>query len=158
VKPLSEALTDLGTRVKRLEDSIASMREKNDARLQARREELEAWIDRETNEVKPTTAEGEDGFRSRWSDTKAALERQFEVMRTDFNKRRARLVEKNAEQAALDAERDAVAALTLASRCVDAAEWAVVRAELIRTEVHEGKPRSWARVTRLPRRQCLIGA
>lgn len=59
--------------------------------------------------------------RSWWSDTRASLERQLEVMRTDFNKRRIQLVEKDAERAAQDAEHDAVAAITLASHCVDAA-------------------------------------
>lgn len=138
MKPLSEALADLTNRVRRLEDSVADMREKDDARLQARREHLEAWIDHEANEVEPTAVGGEGRIRSRWSDAKSALEREFEAMRTDVNNWRDRLAEKNAEQAARDAERDAVAAITLASRCVHAAEWAVVRAELIRTDVHEG--------------------
>jgi hypothetical protein len=137
MKPLSEALTDLAAHVKRLEDSVAIAREKNHARLQARREELEDWIDREVKEVEETAAEGRGAVRSRWSDTKASLERQFEAMRTDFNKRRAQLVAKDAEQAAQDAEHDAVAAITLASHCIHAAEWAVVRAELIRTEADE---------------------
>lgn len=138
MKPLSEALVDLTARVKKLEDSVANMREKNHARMQARREELEVWIDREVKEAAQSAAESLGGIRSRWSDTKTALDRQFEMMRTDFNKRQAQLVEKDAEQAARDAEQDAVAAITLASHCIGAAEWAVVRAELIRTEAHEG--------------------
>jgi hypothetical protein len=137
MKPLSEALTDLAARVKRLEDSVAIMCEKNHARLQARREELEVWIDREVKEVGQTAAEGRGAVRSRWSDTRASLEQHFEVMRSDFNKWRTQLVDKDAEQAARDAEHDAVAAITLASHCIDTAEWAVVRAELIRTEAHE---------------------
>ena len=42
--------------------------------------------------------------------------------------------EKNAERAAEDAEDDAVVAVTLAAYCLDAAEWAVVQAELARGE------------------------
>ena len=137
MKPLSEALMDLTARVKRLEDSVAITREKNQARLQARREELEASIDREVKEVEQTAAEARGAVRSQFSDTKASLERQFEVMRSDFNKRRTQRVEKDADRAAQDAEHDAVAAIALASRCIDAAEWAVLRAELIRTEAGE---------------------
>jgi hypothetical protein len=137
MKPLPEALMGLAARVKRLEDSVAIMRDKNHARLQARHEELAASIDREVKEVEQTAAEARGAVRSWWSDTRASLERQLEVMRTDFNKRRTQLVEKDAERAAQDAEHDAVAAITLASHCVDAAELAVVRAELIRTEAGE---------------------
>jgi cell division protein FtsB len=50
MKTLSESLMDLAARVKRLEDSAAAVQEKNRAALQARREELEAAIDREKNE------------------------------------------------------------------------------------------------------------
>jgi hypothetical protein len=104
------------------------MREKNHARLQARHEELAASIDREVKEVEQTAAEARGAVWSWWSDTRASLERQLEVMRTDFNKRRPQLVEKDAERPAQPAEPHAVAAITLASHCVDAAELAVIRA------------------------------
>ena len=49
MKTLSESLMDLAGRVKRLEDSAAAVQEKNRAALEARRDELEAAIDREKN-------------------------------------------------------------------------------------------------------------
>ena len=50
-------------------------------------------------------------------------------MRADFERRHAELEQKSVERAAQSAEDDAVAAVTLAGYCLDAAEWAVVRAE-----------------------------
>jgi hypothetical protein len=55
--PLSEALMDFVARVRRLEDSAAVVREKNRAALQARREELEASIDREVKQAEETATE-----------------------------------------------------------------------------------------------------
>ena len=45
--------------------------------------------------------------------------------------------EKNAERDAEYAEYDAVVAVSLAAYCLDAAEWAVVRAELARGEADQ---------------------
>jgi hypothetical protein len=142
MKPLSESLTDLAARVKRVEDSAAAVREKNRAALQARREELDAVIEREANEFEKTMTEAREAAQTWWSDTKNAIERQIAAMRTDFQKRQAELKEKNAERAARDAEADAVAAITLAAYGLDAAEWAVVRAELARGEADELAMRS----------------
>jgi hypothetical protein len=58
-------------------------------------------------------------------------------MRADFDKWQREVKEKNAELAAEDAEEDAVAAVSLAAYCLDAAEWAVVRAELARGEAEQ---------------------
>lgn len=137
MKPLSESLMDLAARVKTLEDSAAAVRDENRAALQARREELETVIDREVKEIEKTTAEAKQAARSWWSDTKDAIERQIAAMRADFEKRHAELEQKSVERAAENAEDDAVAAVTLAGYCLDAAEWAVVRAEQTRGEANE---------------------
>jgi len=121
--PLSEALMGLAARVRRLEDSAAVVREKNRAALQARREE--------------TATEARVAVGSRWPDTKASIRRQLEAMRADVKKSQAELVEKDAERASRDADEDASAAVTLAGYCLDAAEWAVVRAELARADADE---------------------
>jgi hypothetical protein len=131
MKPLLEALMDLAARVNRLEDSAAIVREQKSAALQTRRQQLEAWIDREAEEVEQTAAGSRGAGRRRWLDTQSSVVRQFEVMRTDFDRWRAELVEGDAERSAWDAEHDALAAVTLASYCLDAAEWAMLSAELI---------------------------
>ena len=134
MKSLSESLMDLAARVKRLEDSAAAVKERNEAALQQRREELETAIDHEVEEFKRTTAEAKEAARSWWSETKGAIEGQIAAMRADFEKRQAERVQKNAERTAQSAEEDAVVATTLAAYCLDAAEWAAVRAELARGE------------------------
>jgi hypothetical protein len=142
MKPLSESLMDLAARVKRLEDSAAAVQEHNQTALHKRREELDAAIDREVKELERTTAEAKEAARSWWSDTKGSIERQITAMRADFQKRQAEHKQQNAEWAAQSAEEDAAVAATLAGYCVDAAEWAVVRAELARGEVDQLAARS----------------
>lgn len=137
MKPLSESLMDLAARVLRLEDSAAAAQGRNQAALQKRREELDAAIDREVKELERTTAEAKQAARSWWSDIKGAIERQITAMRADLQKRQAEHKQLNAEWAPQSAEEDSAVAVTLAGYCVDAAEWAVVRAELARGEADE---------------------
>ena len=137
MKTLSESLMDLAGRVKKLEDSAAAVQEKNGAALQARREELETAIEREKGDLEQATSQAKEGARSWWSDTKGSIERQIAEMRTDIEHWQAERTEKNAERAAENAEEDAVVAVTLATYCLDAAEWAPVRAELARGEADE---------------------
>jgi hypothetical protein len=134
---LSDSLMNLAARVRRLEDSAAAVREKNHAALQARREEIEAAIDREVGQLDRASTHADGTVRTWWSDTKASIDRQMAHMRADFQKRQAEIKEKNAERAAEDAEDDAVMAVNLAAYCLDAAEWAVVRAELARGEADQ---------------------
>ncbi|MGO9158684.1 hypothetical protein [Mycobacterium sp.] len=58
-------------------------------------------------------------------------------MRADFEKRHAELEQKSVERPPKTPEDDAVAAVTLAGYCLDAAEWAVVRAEQTGGEADE---------------------
>jgi len=58
-------------------------------------------------------------------------------MRSDIEDWQAERKEKDAEWAAENAAEDAVVAVTLAAYCLDAAEWAAVRAELARGEADE---------------------
>lgn len=142
MKPLSESLRDLAARVKQLDESAAAVQERNRAALQKRREKLDAAIDREVQEFDKTTAEAKYATRSWWSDTKGSIERQIAAMRVDFEKRQAEHQQHNAEGAAQAAEEDAALAVTLATYCVDAAELAVVRAELARGEADQLAVRS----------------
>jgi hypothetical protein len=76
MQKLSAALLDLASRVKRVEDSAAAVEAKNRAKLQARREELEAAIDdshvelaaaaTQAKESARTKPESTDGLTSVW--------------------------------------------------------------------------------------------
>ena len=120
---------------------------------------LEASIDRQVKETKHSADETR-GAVSTWSEIKASLEHQVAAMRADYGDC-AHLVERNPDKAARDAEQDAAAAITLASYCLDAAEWAVVRAELVRAAGHAG-PRGGTGITAMEaaklfsRRRCVF--
>ena len=137
MQKLSTALLDLASRVNRVEDSAAAVESKNRAKLQARREELEAAIDDSHSELTAAATEAKESARSKWSQAKTSIEGRVNDMRTDFAKWQAEVTEDRAEQAAEDAEYDAVVAVNLAAYCLDAAEWAVVQAELARGEADQ---------------------
>jgi len=130
VRNLSEALTDLAGRVKRVEDSAEAVQEKNRAALQSRREELEATIEQSTIEMEAAATHAKDATRGWWSKTTSSIQADFADWKADMK-------ETNAERAAEEAEDDAVVAVSLAAYCLDAAEWAVVRAELARGEADQ---------------------
>lgn len=134
MKKLSESLLDLAARVKRVEDSAAAVQERNRAALEARRGELEAAIEQEKVELEAAATTARGSARGWWSETKSSIERQIAEMRADFENWQAERKEESAERAAEDAEDDAVVAITLAGYCLDAAEWAVVRAALSRAD------------------------
>jgi hypothetical protein len=130
MRNLSDALIDLAGRVKRVEDSAEAVQEKNRAALQSRREELEAAIEESKIELEAAATQAKDATRGWWSKTTSSIQ-------ADFAEWQAEMKEKNAERAAEDAEDDAVVAVSLAAYCLDAAEWAVVRAELARGEADQ---------------------
>jgi hypothetical protein len=134
---LSDSLLGLADRVKKIENSAAAVKASNEAALQDRRRELEAEIEREAVDFDKATAEAADAVRGWWSEIRGSIEKQIAEMRTDFEKWQTEVKEKNAERDAEAAEDDAVAAVTLAGYCLDAAEWAVVRAELARGEAEQ---------------------
>ena len=113
------------------------MKARSQAALQTRREELEAAIEREVTEIENATAQAAGAAHSRWSAIKRSVENQVSEMRADFDKWQVEVKEKNGELAAEDAEVDAVAAVSIAAYCLDAAEWAVVRAELTHGEAEQ---------------------
>ena len=137
MQKLSAALLDLASRVKRVEDSAAAVEAKNREKLQARREELAAAIDESHIELAAAATQAKESTRTKWAQAKAAIEGQVDDMRADFAKWKAEIKEDRAEQEAEDAEYDAVVAVNLAAYCLDAAEWAVVQAELARDEADQ---------------------
>jgi hypothetical protein len=137
MQKLSAVLLDLASRVKRVEDSAAAVEARNRAKLQARREELEAAIDESHVELAVAAGQAKEAANGKWSKVKNSIEGRVDDMRSDFAKWQAEIKEDRAERAAEDAEYDAVVAVNLATYCLDAAEWAVVQAELARGEADQ---------------------
>ena len=137
MQKLSAALLDLAGRVKRVEDSAAAVEAQSRVKLQARREELEAAIDESHIELAAAATQAKAATRGKWSEVKNSIEGRVDEMRADFAKRQAEIKEDRAERTAENAEYDAVVAVNLAAYCLDAAEWAVVQAELARGEADQ---------------------
>ena len=137
MQKLSAALLDLASRAKRVEDSAAAVEAKNRAKLQARREELEAAIDESHIELAAAAAQAKESANGKWSKVKNSIEGRVDDMRSDFAKWQVEVKEDRAELAAEDAEYDAVVTVNLAAYCLDAEEWAVVQAELARGEADQ---------------------
>ena len=137
MQKLSAALLDLASRVKRVEDSAAAVEAKNRAKLQARREELEAAIDESHIELAAAATQAKEAANGKWSKVKNSIEGRVDEMRSDFSNWQAEIKVDRAERAAENAEYDAVVAVDLAAYCLDAAEWAVVQAELARGEADQ---------------------
>ena len=137
MKRLSESLIDLAARVKRLEDSAAAIQQNDRAVLQSRRDQLETDFEHRVEELDKSVSAAAGAARNWCSDTKNSIQRQVAAMRADFEKRQAELKERDAALAAELAEDAAALAVTLADYCVDAAEWAVVRAGLVRGQADE---------------------
>lgn len=138
---MSESLTDLAGRVKKLEDTAAATaetnrakREESTAKLQQRRQEIEQALDREAKDLQAAVAGAGDKARRSWTDVTAPVERRIEAMQADRAERKAVHEVKKAQRAADEAEEEAAATIALAAYCVNAAEYAVVHAALARAE------------------------
>jgi hypothetical protein len=137
MQKLSTALLDLASRVKRVEDSAEAVESKNRVKLQARREELEAAIDESHIELTAAATQAKEAANGKWAEVKNSIEGRVDEMRSDFADWQAEIKKDHAERVAEDAEYDAVVAVDLATYCLDAAEWAVVQAELARGEADQ---------------------
>lgn len=137
MKMLSEVLTELAGRVKRIEDSVAESAEKGQSALQDRRRELESEFDRKKSEFDAAVAQAEEAPRAWLTQARSAIDEQVSAMRAGFEQWQSDLEAKNAVRAAESAEQDAVAALSLADYVLGAAEWAAVQARLARAEADD---------------------
>ena len=127
----------LASRVKRVEDSATAVEERNRAKLRARRGELEAAIDEVDIDLAAAATQSKEVTRRKWSKVRHSIEGHVDEMRGDFARWHAEVKVGHAQMAAADAEHDAVVAVSLAAYCLDAAEWAVVQAELARGEADQ---------------------
>ncbi|WP_433566143.1 hypothetical protein ACQP1O_13500 [Nocardia sp. CA-151230] len=138
MKPLSETLTELAARVKQVEDSSDALRDKNHAALQERHRELGVALERESGELGNIGTEMRASAHRWWVEARDSLHRQIAAMRSDFDSWQAEAKEKNQEKLTHDAQADALTAVALAGYCLDAAEWAVLRAGLLAAKPLKG--------------------
>jgi len=132
VKPLSEQLLDLSQRAKKIEDSAAATRQKNQAELQRRHDQLKADIESTGKKLESSAAEAKADVRSGWADIKRRIDERLATAHAKIQERKAERDVNRAESLAKAAENDAAEAIALAVYVLDQAEFAVVTAALDR--------------------------
>jgi hypothetical protein len=134
MKPLSQQLSELSGRVKKTEDTVAAVREKNRAVLESQRAELTQSIEAGKAKASEQADAAKGQVKGGWVELRQSVERRFAEMRADADERRKERDMKKAERRADDAERDAADAIDLAAYFLDEAEYAVVDATLARAD------------------------
>ena len=132
MKRFSESVEELATRVAALEESATAAYVEDRAKLEQRRQEIEAAFDTGVDEFESDIRDAAAAGRTWWEETKASIVRPFAELRERHEKRQSEHEVKRAIRAADDAEEDAVAAIDLAAYCLNVAEYAVVDAALAR--------------------------
>jgi len=134
VKTLSDHLADLSDRSKRVEDSLAAVRDKNLELLTARRKTLHAAVVNGGEHLEDVGDDVVGKLTAPWKHARKAVERTFATIREDADQRRAHQGIAKAERQAEHAEQDAASAAALAVLVLDQTEYAVTEAVLARAE------------------------
>ena len=132
MKPLSESLEELATRVKQLEESATATFEADRSKLEQRRKEIDESIKGDVNEFDLAVREANEAGRTWWNETKASMKRPLDELRARIDKRQSEHELHRAQRQADAAEEDAAAAIAAAKYFVNVAEYSVVDATLAR--------------------------
>lgn len=137
MKALSEQLSELSERVKKVEDVVAAAREKNRARLETKRGELERSVAAGKAEVAQQVTAAQAAGREGWNALRSSLDQRFAELRAAAEKHRAEHDIHKAERRADLLEEDAADAIDLALYVLDQAEYAIVAAVIARADADE---------------------
>ena len=132
MKPLSDSLEKLATRVKVLEDSATAGFEADRAKLEQRRHEIDEAFATEIGEFDSAVREADEADRTWWKETKASMRRPLDEIRARVEKRQSQHELHHAVRHAEAAEEDAADAIEVAAYSLNVAEYAVIDAELAR--------------------------
>jgi hypothetical protein len=135
--PLSDQLTDLAGRTKRLEDTAAAAEARNRSMLEQECEKLHSAMEKEAKDLQSSAKATQTEARSWWAETTAHMEQRRAQLRAELDQRRAEQKLEKANRNADDAEDYAAGLVTLAAYVIDAAEYAVVDAAIARGEADE---------------------
>ncbi|MFD8819901.1 hypothetical protein ACFV23_52615 [Streptomyces sp. NPDC059627] len=130
---LSDQLSQLADRTKKVEDTAAAAKAKNRAQLETERTNLKASLDA----VGAKTDEAKARAQGRISDLHDSVQKHFADRRAASAEHKAERDLKRAERRADDAEQDAADAIALVLYVLDQAEYAVVDAALARADADD---------------------
>jgi ABC-type transport system involved in cytochrome bd biosynthesis fused ATPase/permease subunit len=132
MKTLSESLESLSAQVKNLEDSATSAFEADREALELRSQQIDGVIAADLAQFQDDARRADTAVHDRWTETKAALARPFDELKTRHERRKAEHELERANHTADAAEDDAEAAVGIAAYAVNVAEYAVIDATLAR--------------------------
>ena len=134
---LSDQLTDLAGRTKRLEEAARAAEARNRATLEQEREQLHPAMEKEAEDLQSSAAATRTEASSMWAETTAHIEQRRAKLRAELDQRRAERKLEKAKRNADNAEDCAAGMVSLAAYVIDAAEYAVVDAAIARGEADE---------------------
>jgi hypothetical protein len=131
---LSDQLTDLAGRTKRLEDTAAAAEAQNKTKLEQEREKLHTATATEAKKLKTSADKAGSGAQTWWADTANRVEERRAELRAKIDERKAERKVDRAKRNANDAEHYASDLVSLAAYVLDATEYAIVDAAIARAE------------------------
>ncbi|CAI7975869.1 conserved hypothetical protein [Frankia sp. Hr75.2] len=148
MKPLSEQLSELSKRARKVDDVVGAARERNRAQLEAQRDELKSAVEAgradaakdlaaEKADVREDVAEARASMKARWDAVRSSIDQRFAEMRADADERRQERDIGKAQHHADMAERDAADAIDLALFVLDEADYAIIDAVIAREDAEQ---------------------
>jgi hypothetical protein len=148
MKPMSEQLSELSERARKVDDVVSAAREKDRARLEAQREELKSSVETFKAEaaedqaaarasMAEDVAEARASIKARWDAVRSSVDQRFAEMRADAEERGKERDIRKAQRHADTAEQEAVDAVELALFVLDETEYAIVDAVIARQDAEE---------------------
>jgi len=134
---LSDQLTDLAARTKKLEDAAAANRAKNRAQLKQEREERNARMEAQAQKIQSSFDKAQADAQAWWTDTTKRFEQRRAEVRTKMDQQKAERKLDRVQHNADDWEKYAADMVSWAAYAVDAAEYAVIDAAIARKEADD---------------------
>ncbi len=142
MEPLSEHLQDLSEQAKKTEDVVAAARVRDQAALQAHREQLRDSWDKAVTTTKQQVDADDAALQFQWSQMRERVKGQFAQLQDRSEQRHADRDARKADRYADRAERDAAEAVDFAVLALDGAMAAVVDAVLARADADDAETKS----------------
>ena len=134
---LSDQLTDLAARTKKLEDSAAASKEKSRTQLEQDRTKLDAKMDAQAQNIKASVGKTQSDAKDWWTETTKRFEQQRAQMHAKMEEQKAERKVDRAQRNADDWEQYAADMVSWAAYAVDSAEYAVIDAAIARQEADD---------------------
>jgi len=134
---LSEQLTELAARTKKLEDAAAANKAKSQAQLEMEQENLNAKMQAQAQKIQSSVDKTQTDAQAWWTETTKRFEQRRAEVRTKMENMKAERKLDRAQFTANFMENMAADYIAWAAYAVDAAEYALADAAIARKEADE---------------------